>query len=267
MSTLAPILQAFFTTRLGTERDVSPHTVDSYRHTFRCCPPTRERTGNAPSDLKLGDLDTTLVSSFLNHWSTIATVASAPATLARHPPLLLPLRLLSPPRAYGEDPAGAGGLPPEEDRDSSPILPHRGRDGGAARRSRSRQSDGARRPVVLALALQTGLRLLELTGLRCQDVELHRTRTLSSPGERDDDIDIAQHPVNELHAEPARARDCPIEPDPFLKEDCTDRAPSRRYRDLVADRRRGPNTWAPTQVRRTFEGFAEVPVPTSSPLT
>ena len=35
MSVLAPSLQAFFVTRLGTERDVSPHTVDSYRHTFR----------------------------------------------------------------------------------------------------------------------------------------------------------------------------------------------------------------------------------------
>jgi len=28
-------VQAFFVTRLGRELDASPHTVDSYRHTFR----------------------------------------------------------------------------------------------------------------------------------------------------------------------------------------------------------------------------------------
>ena len=68
MSMLAPSLQAFFVTRLGTERDVSPHTVDSYRHTFRLLLTyAKQRTGKAPSELELGDLDAALVSSFLEH--------------------------------------------------------------------------------------------------------------------------------------------------------------------------------------------------------
>ena len=55
MSMLAPSLQAFFVSRLGTERDVSPHTVDSYRHTFRLLLTyAKQRTGKAPSELELG---------------------------------------------------------------------------------------------------------------------------------------------------------------------------------------------------------------------
>jgi len=55
MSMLAPSLQAFFVTRLGTERDVSPHTVDSYRHTFRLLLTyARQRTGKAPRSLSSG---------------------------------------------------------------------------------------------------------------------------------------------------------------------------------------------------------------------
>ena len=68
MTALAPSLQAFFTTRLGTERDASPHTIDSYRHTFRLLLTyAKEQTGKAPSKLELGDLDAALVSGFLNH--------------------------------------------------------------------------------------------------------------------------------------------------------------------------------------------------------
>ncbi len=68
MTALAPSLQAFFTTRLGTERDVSPHTVDSYRHTFRLLLTyAKQQTGKAPSKLELGDLDAALVSGFLDH--------------------------------------------------------------------------------------------------------------------------------------------------------------------------------------------------------
>ena len=58
MTALAPTLQAFFTTRLGRERDASPHTVDSYRHAFRLLLTyAKARTGKDPPDLDLADLD------------------------------------------------------------------------------------------------------------------------------------------------------------------------------------------------------------------
>lgn len=68
MTALAPTLQAFFVSRLGRQRDASPHTVDSYRHAFRLLLAyAEERTGKRPCELDLGDLDALLVSGFLDH--------------------------------------------------------------------------------------------------------------------------------------------------------------------------------------------------------
>lgn len=68
MTALAPTLQAFFVSRLGRQRDASPHTVDSYRHAFRLLLTYAEtRTGKRPSQMDLSDLDAVLVSGFLDH--------------------------------------------------------------------------------------------------------------------------------------------------------------------------------------------------------
>jgi hypothetical protein len=37
MSSLAPLLEGFFTERLLHQRQASPHTVAAYRDTFGCC--------------------------------------------------------------------------------------------------------------------------------------------------------------------------------------------------------------------------------------
>ena len=68
MSSLAPILEAFFTDRLLTQRRASPHTVASYRDTFRLLLAfAQQRTGKAPSLLVLADLDAPLIGAFLDH--------------------------------------------------------------------------------------------------------------------------------------------------------------------------------------------------------
>lgn len=36
-TSLAPLLERFFTQRLMQQRQVSPHTISSYRDTFRLC--------------------------------------------------------------------------------------------------------------------------------------------------------------------------------------------------------------------------------------
>lgn len=68
MTSLAPLLQSFFTDRLIAQRRVSPHTVTSYRDTFRLLLRFAQTvTGKAPSRLDLADIDVTVVTAFLDH--------------------------------------------------------------------------------------------------------------------------------------------------------------------------------------------------------
>jgi site-specific recombinase XerD len=68
MTALAPTLQAFFTDRLGRQRNASAHTIARYRDTWRMLLSfAAARTGTAPSMLDLDDLDAPLVAAFLDH--------------------------------------------------------------------------------------------------------------------------------------------------------------------------------------------------------
>jgi integrase/recombinase XerD len=66
--TLPPLIERFFTERLMRQRNVSPHTIASYRDTFRLLFAfAREQLGKSPSALDLRDLDAPLISRFLDH--------------------------------------------------------------------------------------------------------------------------------------------------------------------------------------------------------
>jgi integrase/recombinase XerD len=68
MSTLAPLLEAFFTERLIAQRRVSGHTVAAYRDTMCLLLRfTQQRIGKAPQHLDLTDLDAPLIAAFLDH--------------------------------------------------------------------------------------------------------------------------------------------------------------------------------------------------------
>ena len=68
MTDLAPILQGFFIDRLARQKNASPHTVAAYRDTCRLLLTfAREQTGKAPNTLNLADLDATLIGAFLQH--------------------------------------------------------------------------------------------------------------------------------------------------------------------------------------------------------
>jgi site-specific recombinase XerD len=70
VTALAPILQAYFTQRLA-QRQASPHTVASYRDTFRLLLRfARQQLGTPPSRLDLTDVDAALVGAFLDHLET-----------------------------------------------------------------------------------------------------------------------------------------------------------------------------------------------------
>src|SRR3990172_1323001 len=71
MTTLAPLLEAFFLERLQKQKNVSLNTIASYRDAFRLLLRFAEkRLGKRPSDLLLADLDTPLVSAFLDDLET-----------------------------------------------------------------------------------------------------------------------------------------------------------------------------------------------------
>jgi site-specific recombinase XerD len=64
----APLLERFFTQRLIQQRQVSPHTISSYRDTFRqFLKFTRERVHKPPSALRFEEIDAPLVVAFLDH--------------------------------------------------------------------------------------------------------------------------------------------------------------------------------------------------------
>jgi len=67
-TSLAPLLERFFTQRLMEERRVSPHTICSYRDTFRLFLRfTQQRRHKPPSALTFEEFDAPLVTAFLDH--------------------------------------------------------------------------------------------------------------------------------------------------------------------------------------------------------
>lgn len=65
---LAPILERFFTQRLMQQRQVSPHTIRSYRDTFRqFLKFTQQRLRKPPSALAFEDIDAPLIVTFLDN--------------------------------------------------------------------------------------------------------------------------------------------------------------------------------------------------------
>jgi integrase/recombinase XerD len=68
MTALAPALQAFFADRLITQRGSSPETIAAYRDTFRLLLRfAQAQTGKQPFQLDIDDLDAPLIAAFLKH--------------------------------------------------------------------------------------------------------------------------------------------------------------------------------------------------------
>ncbi len=66
-ATFAPLLERFFTQRLMQQRQASPHTISSYRDTFRqFLKFVQQRLHKPPSRLNFEDIDAPLIASFLD---------------------------------------------------------------------------------------------------------------------------------------------------------------------------------------------------------
>jgi site-specific recombinase XerD len=173
MTALAPALEAFFTRRLISEKGVSPHTIAAYRDTFRLLLRfAHEQTGKQPAALEFEDLDAPLIAAFLDHLehqrgntprtrnARLAAIHSMFRYAAlRHPEHAgLISRVIAVPTKRFER-AIVTYLTPDE-VDALLAAPNRER------------WIGRRDHALLTLAIQTGLRVTELTTLRNQDVHL-----------------------------------------------------------------------------------------------
>jgi integrase/recombinase XerD len=167
------LLERFFTDRLLHQRQASPHTVASYRDTFRLLVQfARQRLAKAPCDLAMADLDTPFVGEFLDHLEQdrgngarsrnvrLAAIHSFFRYVALHEPQYLALAqrvLAMPSKRYTRSPVAF-----LSDAEVAALLAAPDTSTWAGRRDRT----------LLLLAIQTGLRAAEIIGLRGEDVAL-----------------------------------------------------------------------------------------------
>jgi integrase/recombinase XerD len=173
MSSLAPTLEAYFTDRLIRQRRASPHTIASYRDTFRLLLAYIHRTaGTPPSKLQITDLDAATIGAFLEHLEQergntartrnirLAAIHSFFHYCAlRHPEhAALIQRVLAIPRKRAEKRTVTFLTPVE----TQALLDAPNRSTWAGRRDHA----------LLLAAVQTGLRVSELLGLTRADTQL-----------------------------------------------------------------------------------------------
>lgn len=169
------LLETFFTDRLMRQRDASPHTIATYRDTF--CLLLRfaqQRLKISPSALTLTDLDAPFIGAFLDHLEKdrsntarsrncrLAAVRSFFQYVALHEPThsaLVQRVLAMPSKRYDRTQVEFLTRPEIDALLASPDI-----DTWVGRRDFT----------LLLVAVQTGLRLSELIGLRWKDVALGR---------------------------------------------------------------------------------------------
>jgi integrase/recombinase XerD len=201
MTALAPTLQAFFTDRLVRQKNASPHTIAAYRDTLRLLLAFAwQRTGRPPSRLGIEDLDAPLITAFLNHLEHDRgnNARSRNARLAAIHSLFSFAALQHPEQAEVIQRVLA--IPPKRftravlsyltDAEAKALL---------AAPDTSRWI-GRRDHALLTVAIQTGLRVSELTGLRCQDIHLSRGAHLrcTGKGRKDRCTPLTRHTVTIL---------------------------------------------------------------------
>lgn len=245
MTTLAPTLEAFFCERLMTQRHASPNTIAAYRDTFRLLVTyLHETAGTQPSDLVFETLDAGTIAAFLDHLETDRGVgiATRNARLSaihslfrfaafRHPEHSgLIARVLDIPtkRAQRAD------ISYLDETEVDALL--------SAPDTTTRR--GRRDHALLTVAVQTGLRVSELVGLRRHDVTLgigaHLTCVGKGRKQRSTPLTAeTAHIVKQWLAEQQDDQDAPLFPGPTGGRLTTDavRRIVRRHATAAAETR------------------------------
>jgi site-specific recombinase XerD len=173
VSDLAPILQSFFTDRMITQKQASPHTIRSYRDTFRLLLTyAQQRTGIPPFTLDVGRLDADLITAFLRGLDTER--ANSPRTRNVRLAAIRSLFRYAALRAPDNAATIQRVLAIEGSRiDTTVVCWLTDEECSALLAAPDRSSwIGCRDYALLLTALRTGLRVSELTHLSCGDLHL-----------------------------------------------------------------------------------------------
>jgi integrase/recombinase XerD len=170
MTLLAPVLEGYFVERL-TQRRASANTIASYRDTFRLLLPfTQTRTGRPPAQLDIADLDATLIGAFLDHLERDRSngIVTRNLRLTAVHSLFAYAALRCP--EHAESIQRVLAIPTK--RPDTTIVSFLTRSETTALLAGPDRSTprGRRDHALLLVAVQTGLRVSELTGLSCADV-------------------------------------------------------------------------------------------------
>jgi site-specific recombinase XerD len=167
----AALLERFFTQRLMQQRQASVHTIASYRDTFKLLLEfVQRRLRKAPSALTLEDIDAPLVTDFLDEQERVRGVTvrtrnlrlTAVHSFFRYTAFEMP--------THSEHIQRVLAIPAKRfTRALVPFLTRQEVDALLAAPDQ-RTWSGRRDHALLLLAVQTGLRLSELTGLRREDL-------------------------------------------------------------------------------------------------
>ena len=172
-STFASLLQSFFTDRLLRQMRASPNTVASYRDTFRLLLRyTAERLKKAPSELSLDDVDAPLVLDFLDWLEAERKVTprtrnnrlAALRSFFRHVSMSEPAQALRCQRILA--------VPQKRAQKRTIDFLSREEIEALVAAPDKTMWIGRRDRTLLLVLVQTGLRVSELTSLRCESVVL-----------------------------------------------------------------------------------------------
>ena len=172
-ATLAPLLENFFTQRLMSQRQASPHTVGSYRDTFRLLLHfAQQRLHKPPTQIAFEEMDAPLIAAFLDDLEKSRGISARSRNLR-----LTAIRSFFHYAAY-EEPSRISqiqrvlAIPGK--RHTRALVHFLDRPEIDALLAAPCQETwfGRRDHALLLVAVQTGLRLSELTGLLRDDVAL-----------------------------------------------------------------------------------------------
>jgi site-specific recombinase XerD len=171
--TLSALVQRFFTDRLYAQMEASPHTIASYRDTFRLMLKfAGEKTGKSPMALNVDDLDAGMIGIFLDDIemarknsarsrnTRLAAIRSFFRFVAMHEPAYMfhcQKILAMPSKRYIKRNVEFLNIQEMQALLNAPECS---------------TWIGRRDHAILTIALQTGLRASELVNLRCRDVVL-----------------------------------------------------------------------------------------------
>jgi len=167
------LLQQFFTDRLIKQRQASPHTIASYRDTFRLLLRfAQSRLGRSPDRLEFDQIDAPLIGAFLDDLEKGRHIAARTRNLR-----LTAIRSFFRYAAY-ETPAHADqiqrvlAMPPKRWTRAHVAFLTRPEIDALLCAPDQQTWSGRRDHALLLVAVQTGLRLSEITGLQRKDVNL-----------------------------------------------------------------------------------------------